>query len=64
MDQLEATTWSKIDNSAFHKMFGFYSVAFIGSILANYIAQSLQDYRINTQQAYKLKRMLELLQTL
>ena len=31
---------------------------------ANYIAQSLQDYRINTQQAYKLKRMLDLLQTL
>ena len=31
---------------------------------ANYIAQSLQDYRINTQQANKLKRMLDLLQTL
>jgi len=31
---------------------------------ANYISQSLQEYRINTQQAYKLKRMLDLLQTL
>ncbi len=41
MDQLEATTWSKIDNSTFHKIFGFYSVAFMGSIIANYIAQSV-----------------------
>lgn len=39
MDHLNATTWSKIDNPTFHKVFGLYSVAFIGSILACYIAQ-------------------------
>ena len=39
MDQLEATSWSKIDNVTFHKVFGFYSVAFIGSIIACYTAQ-------------------------
>lgn len=41
MDQLEATGWSKIDNFTFHKVFGLYSVAFIGSILACYTAQSV-----------------------
>lgn len=41
MDQLEATAWSKVDNIIFHKVFGFYSVAFIGSILACYIAQTV-----------------------
>ena len=39
MDQLESTTWSKIDNATFHKVFGLYSVAFIGSIIACYTAQ-------------------------
>ncbi|MFK7973332.1 MAG: queuosine precursor transporter [Rickettsiaceae bacterium] len=39
MDQLNATTWSKIDNDTFHHVFGLYSVAFIGSIIACYIAQ-------------------------
>lgn len=39
MDQLEATDWSKIDNGTFHKVFGLYSVAFIGSIIACYTAQ-------------------------
>jgi uncharacterized integral membrane protein (TIGR00697 family) len=39
MDKLSATEWSKIDNFTFHKVFGFYSVAFIGSIIACYIAQ-------------------------
>lgn len=39
MDQLESTSWSKIDNSIFHKVFGLYSVAFIGSIIACYTAQ-------------------------
>jgi uncharacterized integral membrane protein (TIGR00697 family) len=39
MDQLEATSWSKIDKMTFHTVFGFYSVAFIGSIIACYIAQ-------------------------
>lgn len=41
MDQLEATAWSKVDNIIFHKVFGFYSVAFIGSVLACYIAQTV-----------------------
>jgi len=41
MDQLEATDWSKIDNALFHKVFGLYSIAFIGSILACYTAQTV-----------------------
>lgn len=41
MDQLDATPWSKIDSVIFHKVFGLYSVAFIGSIIACYIAQSV-----------------------
>ena len=40
MDMLPATDWSKIDGQTFHNIFGFYSVAFIGSILACYIAQA------------------------
>ena len=39
MDKLSATEWSKIDNITFHNVFGLYSVAFIGSIIACYIAQ-------------------------
>jgi len=39
MDHLDATSWSKIDDATFHKVFGLYSVAFMGSILACYIAQ-------------------------
>ena len=45
MDHLESTTWSKIDNATFHKVFGLYSVAFIGSIIACYTAQMV-DIRI------------------
>ena len=45
MDQLDSTTWSKIDNVTFHKVFGLYSVAFIGSIIACYTAQ-IVDIRI------------------
>ena len=45
MDHLQATNWSKISNDEFHKMFGAYSVAFIGSVLACYIAQQI-DIRI------------------
>lgn len=41
MNVLNATHWSPVDNLTFHKVFGFYSVAFIGSILACYIAQSI-----------------------
>lgn len=39
MDQLESTTWSKVDNNTFHTVFGLYSVAFISSIIACYTAQ-------------------------
>lgn len=39
LDQLEATPWSKVDTATFHRVFGFYGVAFIGSILACYVAQ-------------------------
>lgn len=40
-DVLNATSWSPVDNLTFHRVFGFYSVAFIGSILACYTAQSI-----------------------
>lgn len=39
MNQLDATEWSKIDNYTFNKVFGLYSIAFIGSIIACYVAQ-------------------------
>ena len=39
LDKLGATEWSKIDDMTFHKVFGLYSVAFIGSIIACYTAQ-------------------------
>lgn len=41
MDQLEATSWSRVDNFIFHKVFGLYSVAFVGSVIACYAAQIL-----------------------
>lgn len=41
MDFLPATSWSKIDDTTFHSVFGFYSIAFIGSIIACYIAQTV-----------------------
>lgn len=39
MDYLDATAWSRIDNATFHKVFGLYNIAFIGSIIACYTAQ-------------------------
>ncbi len=45
MDKLDATSWSKIDNFTFSKVFGLYSIGFIGSIIACYIAQMV-DIRI------------------
>ena len=45
MDQLEATSWSKVDSVTFHHVFGNYSVAFVGSIIACYIAQTI-DIRL------------------
>lgn len=41
MNNLEATSWSKIDNLLFTQVFGFFSIAFIGSIIAAYVAQSI-----------------------
>lgn len=39
MDSLQATSWSKIDNTIFHQVFGQYGLAFVAIILACYIAQ-------------------------
>lgn len=41
MDMLPATSWSKIDDGTFHKMFGHYSVAFTGSMIACYLSQKV-----------------------
>jgi uncharacterized integral membrane protein (TIGR00697 family) len=41
MDYLHATSWSKIDDNMFHIIFGFYGVAFIGSLIACYISQKI-----------------------
>ena len=39
MDFLNATPWSKIDNTVFHRVFGHYGLAFIANIIACYTAQ-------------------------
>lgn len=44
MDVLPSVAWSKIDNEAFHNIFGFYIIAFMGSIIACYISQTLDVY--------------------
>lgn len=41
MDYLPAVSWSKIDDNIFHQVFGFYFIAFMGSLLACYISQSI-----------------------
>lgn len=41
MDKLPATTWSTVDASVFHQVFGAYSIAFIGSMLACYASQAI-----------------------
>lgn len=38
---LNATNWSRIDNNTFDNVFGQYNVAFLGSVLAFYIAQNI-----------------------
>ena len=45
MDYLPATTWSKIDDVMFHDVFGYYGVAFVGSIIACYTSQDI-DVRL------------------
>ena len=39
IDSMHATEWSKVDNDTFHLVFGLYSIAFIGSMIACYISQ-------------------------
>ena len=41
MDLLPASSWSKIDQATFHKVFGLYAVSFMGSIIACYISQAV-----------------------
>lgn len=44
MDHLRATSWSTIDNEAFHTVFGHYGLAFISSLIACYAAQAIDVY--------------------
>lgn len=44
MNALPATSWSKVDDATFQHMFGFYSVAFLGSMIACYIAQKVDIF--------------------
>lgn len=46
MDHLPTASWSKINTQTFHQVFGFYGIAFVGSILACYISQLL-DVQLN-----------------
>jgi len=39
MDQLQATPWSKIDNTIFHSVFGISGLAFITGMFSTYVAQ-------------------------
>lgn len=41
MNNLESTTWSKVDNRMFSQVFGNYNVAFFGSLIACYISQNI-----------------------
>lgn len=41
VDSLDALEWSKIDGATFHKVFGTYHIAFMGSMLACYVSQSI-----------------------
>ncbi|WP_410519704.1 queuosine precursor transporter [Candidatus Cyrtobacter comes] len=45
MDYLPATEWSKINDETFHNVFGYYGVAFAGSIIACYTSQAI-DVRL------------------
>lgn len=44
-DSLNATAWSPMDNSTFHKYFGLYGLVVFSSIIVNFIAQII-DIRI------------------
>ncbi|MBM3468103.1 MAG: queuosine precursor transporter [Alphaproteobacteria bacterium] len=39
MDHLQATSWSSVNNDIFHKVFGQFNIAFVGSIIACYVSQ-------------------------
>ncbi len=41
MDALPTVSWSKIDYITFHKVFGLYYIAFISSLVACYISQTI-----------------------
>lgn len=41
MNMLKATQWSKVDDCTFHKVFGMYGVAFMGSTIACYLSQTV-----------------------
>ncbi len=41
MDFLPATSWSKINDESFHRVFGAFSIAFIASNVACYLSQRL-----------------------
>lgn len=44
MDHLPATSWSKVSDGMFHEVFGYYGVAFIGSLVACYVAQNVDIF--------------------
>jgi uncharacterized integral membrane protein (TIGR00697 family) len=44
MDHLQALEWSRVNDQMFHHVFGMYGVAFLGSLLACYISQSLDVF--------------------
>lgn len=44
MDLLPATNWSKINDTNFHEVFGFYKIAFFGSLFACYVSQTIDIY--------------------
>lgn len=44
MDKLPATSWSSIDEATFHHVFGAFGIAFIGSMMACYLSQSLDVF--------------------
>lgn len=45
VDSLDALEWSKVDTATFHRVFGAYHIAFLGSMIACYVSQSI-DIRI------------------
>ncbi|MDX1924407.1 MAG: queuosine precursor transporter [Rickettsiaceae bacterium] len=44
VDYMPASYWSKVTNEEFHHIFGFYGVAFCGSLIAFFISQNLDIF--------------------